>query len=149
MYASNYFSHPNFKFPNSIFNINRQYVPALLAAMGTERQDEMAEQLVGADYALYLILAVEAAQQLADELAPITSKWSLPRSHPLSMDLSLCSIDCAEQCYLKHEHWLTFWFYSEEGPENWMDGYSDQFYDLTVEIDFDQLTIRRLSGPSR
>ena len=135
----------NLKFPNSIFNINREYMPALLSAIGTDLQDEIAEQLAGKDYALYLILAVEAAQKKATELAPITSKWS----HPLSMDLSLCSIDCAEQCHLEHGHSLIFWFYSEEGPENWMDGYSDHFYDITVEVDADLLTIRRVSGPSR
>jgi len=139
----------NLKFPNSIFNINREYMPALLSAIGTDLQDEIAEQLAGKDYALYLILAVEAAQKKAAELAPITSKWSLPWSHPLSMDLSLCSIDCAEQCHIEHGHSLIFWFYSEEGPENWMDGFSDHFYDITVEVDADLLTIRRISGPSR
>ncbi|WP_046216498.1 hypothetical protein [Paenibacillus wulumuqiensis] len=145
MDSSNDLPHSNLQSPNSLFHIDRQHVPALLSAMQTGQQDEIAEQFAGKDYALPLLLAVEAAQQRANELAELARNWS----PPLSIDLALCSIDCTEEYSPTAGHLLIFWFYSEEGPENWIDGYSDQFYDITVEINADLLTVHRTAGPSR
>lgn len=48
---------------------------------------------MGTDYALHLLIAVEAAQQLAAEWVKAAQHWS----PPISIDLSLCSIDCGEE----------------------------------------------------
>lgn len=137
----------NLLFPNSIFNIHREHVPALLSAMHLNQQDPIAEQLAGIDYALPLIIAVEAAQQLEAELVEAALHWS----PPLSLDLSLCSIDCAED-YIhvpERRRLLRFWFYSEDGPANWMEGFSKHFFDFTVTIDAESLTVKHVVGPSR
>ncbi|MFD1888070.1 hypothetical protein [Paenibacillus wenxiniae] len=132
-------------FNRSLFKVDRQYVPALLKALHTEQEDALAEQLVGADDALYLLLAVEAAQQRANKLVEIATRWS----PPLHIDLSLCSINCSEQHFSDGTKLLVFWFYSEDVPEDWMEGFSEQFFDFTVEIDLEQLSVHSVSGPSR
>ncbi|MFC7681058.1 hypothetical protein [Paenibacillus sp. GCM10028914] len=140
-------TNSDLQFPNSILNINRKHVPALLSAMHLKQQDMIAEQLAGTDYALPLLIAVEAAQQWEAELAEAAQHWS----PPLSLDLSLCSIDCAEE-YIhtpERRRLLHFWFYSEDAPADWMEGYSKHFFDFSVIIDADLLTLQKVSGPSR
>ncbi len=132
-------------FNDSLFEVDRQYVATLLKALHTEQEDAIAEQLVGADYALYLLLAVEAAQQRANSLVDIAACF-LP---PLHIDLALCSIDCKEKHFSDGTKLLVFWFYEASDPNNWMEGFGEQFFDFTVEIDLDQLSIYSVSGPSR
>lgn len=142
-------TYSNLQFPNSIFNIHRKHVPALLSAMhvNQQEQDMIAEQLAGTDYALPLLLAVEAAQKREAELVEAVKHWS----PPLSLDLSQCSIDCGEEYTNTPERrrMLRFWFYSEDGPADWMEGYSKSFFDFTVIIDAELLTVQKVSGPSR
>ncbi|MBR2565568.1 MAG: hypothetical protein IKE29_13210 [Paenibacillus sp.] len=138
--------YSNPQFPSSIFNIDRKYTAALLSAPDDKQQEMIAEQLVGPDYALHLLLAAAAAQQLAVEWTEATKHWS----PPLTLDLSKCSIDCADECVqIPKQRLLRFWFYSEDVPEDWREGYSDRFFDLTVTIDADSLIIQHTSGPSR
>jgi hypothetical protein len=133
------------QFNRSLFKVDRQYVSTLLKALHTEQEDAIAERLVGADYALYLLLAVEAAQQRANGLVDIAARWS----PPLHIDLSLCSIDCSEQHVSDSTKLLIFWFYEASDPDNWMEGFGEQFFDFTVKIDLEQLSIYSVGGPSR
>lgn len=101
-------TNSNLQFPNSIFNIDRKYVPALLSAMHVNQQDRIAEQLAGTNYALPLLIAVEAAQQREAELVEAARHWL----QPLSLDLWQCSIDCGEEYTHTPERrrMLLFWF---------------------------------------
>lgn len=137
---------PKLQFPSSIFHIDREHVPALLNATSVSRMEQIAEQLAGPDYALHLLVAVEAVQ----ELAAVWSEAALHWSPPLAIDLQQCSIDCAESHIpsdppARH---LRFWFYSEDLID-WMEGYSERFFDFGVTIDADSLAVVHLSGPSR
>ncbi|WP_366294265.1 hypothetical protein [Paenibacillus sp. AN1007] len=146
MPESSYDIRSNLQFPNSIFNIDRKYTAALLSALDVKQQEILAEQLVGPDYALHLLLAAAAAQQLAVEWTEAAQHWS----PPLTLDLSKCSIDCADEYMLiPGKRLLRFWFHSEDGPEDWREGYSDRFFDLTVTIDAESLIIQHTAGPSR
>lgn len=145
MDAGNHTQPQKIQSNRNLFTMDRQYIPDVLKALHTEQEDAIAEQLVGADYALYLLLAVEAAQQRANALVDIAACF-LP---PLHIDLALCSIDCKEQHFSDGTKLLIFWFYSEDNPEDWMEGFSEQFFDFTVQIDLDQLSIYSVGGPSR
>ncbi|MCP1132516.1 hypothetical protein NKT34_04385 [Paenibacillus polysaccharolyticus] len=138
--------HSNLQFPSSIFNIDRKDVPALLEATNVKHQETIAEKLTGSEYALHLLLAVEAAKQLVAEWTEAVQRWS----PPLILDLSICSIDCAVELLQNPERrLLRFWFYSENVPEDWREGHSDRFFDLTVTIDAESLTVQHAAGPSR
>ncbi|WPP39542.1 hypothetical protein SK066_12975 [Paenibacillus hunanensis] len=145
MDAGNHTQPQKIQSNRNLFTLDRQYIPDLLKALHTEQEDAIAEQLVGADYALYLLLAVEAAQQRANSLVDIAACWS----PPLHIDLALCSIDCKEKHFSDGTKLLVFWFYEASDPNNWMEGFGEQFFDFTVQIDLDQLSIYSVSGPSR
>ncbi len=145
MDAANHVHQKKIRFNRSVFKIDRHYVSKLLKTLHTEQEDAIAEQMVGADYALHLLLAVEAAQQRANELVEIAACWS----PPLHIDLALCSIRCSEQHFSDESKLLVFWFYSEDAPEDWMEGFSEQFFDFTVMIDLEELRIASVGGPSR
>ncbi len=78
MDAGNHTQPQKIQLNRNLFTVDRQYVPNLLKALHTEQADAIAEQLVGADYALYLLVAVEAAQQRANALVDIAARWSPP-----------------------------------------------------------------------
>ncbi|MEK4663159.1 hypothetical protein MHH93_14735 [Priestia sp. FSL H7-0729] len=108
--------HSNLQFPSSIFNIDRKDVPAFLSAPDFKQQETIVERLIGSEYALHLILAVEAAKQLVAEWTEALQQWS----PPLTPDLSICSIDCSVEFLQNPERrLLRFWFYSEDVPEDW------------------------------
>ncbi|MGQ8872716.1 hypothetical protein [Paenibacillus sp. TSA_86.1] len=136
----------NLQFPSSIFNIDRRDVPALLSATNVRQQEMIVEQLADSEYTLHLLIAIEVAQQLVAEWTEAVQQWS----PPLTLDLSICSIDCAVELLQNPERrLLRFWFYSEDIPEDWREGYSDRFFDLTVTIDAESLTVQHAAGPSR
>lgn len=140
------YSDPKLQFPNSIFHIHRKHVPALLTATNVSLMEQIAEQLAGPNYALHLLMAVEAVQ----ELAAVWIKAALGWSPPLVIDLSQCSIDCSETFSPSDppSRHLRFWFYSEDLTD-WMEGYSERFFDFSVTIDAESLAIVHLAGPSR
>lgn len=138
--------HSNLQFPSSIFNIDRKNVPALLYAPNIQQQEMIAGQLADSEYTLHLLIAIEAAQQLVAEWTEAVQQWSLP----LTLDLSICSIDCAVELLQNPERrLLRFWFYSEDIPEDWREGHTDHFFDLTVTIDAESLIVQHTAGPSR
>ncbi|WP_336780483.1 hypothetical protein [Paenibacillus illinoisensis] len=108
--------HSNLQFPSSIFNINRKDVPAFLSGPDVKQQETIVERLIGSEYALHLLLAVEAAKQLVAEWTKAVQQWS----PPLTLDLSICSIDRSVEFLQNPERrLLRFWFYSEDVPEDW------------------------------
>lgn len=90
---------------------------------------------INREYTVHLMKAIEAARAKADELG---------------LDLGGCSIDCQNYrpAQSHNTRILSFWFYSEE-LVNWMDGYSEDFYDITVNIDADTGQVVGVHGPSR
>ncbi|MEW4370751.1 hypothetical protein [Paenibacillus kandeliae] len=134
---------------NSVFHINRQHMPALLQALGTAEENDMAEKLVGTTYAIALLLALDAVRQTALPWIDAAKHWS----PPVTIDLAQCSIDCTQYksnpaSSLHASSVLQFWFYSEDLVD-WMEGYSEQFFDFAVILDADSLDIQKTLGPSR
>lgn len=86
-------------------------------------------------YTAHLMKAIEAAQAKADELG---------------LDLSNCSIDCREERLAQQSdsRILSFWFYSEDLVD-WMEGFSENFYDFSVAIDPDTGQVIQSLEPSR
>ncbi|SYX83046.1 hypothetical protein [Paenibacillus alvei] len=86
-------------------------------------------------YTAHLMKAIEAAQAKADELG---------------LDLSNCSIDCREERLAEQSdsRIFSFWFYSEDLVD-WMEGFSENFYDFSVAINPDTGQVIQILGPSR
>lgn len=141
--------HEPQKSSHDVFHIDRQHMPALLEALGTAEENDIAEKLAGTTYAIALLVALDAVRQSAIPWIDAAKHWS----PPVKIDLAQCSVNCTQyqsnQASSRHtSSVLQFWFYSEDLVD-WMEGYSEQFFDFSVILDADSLDIQKTLGPSR